>query len=63
LVCSTARAKEGSKNRITDPAEALSELEQTLVRAISRQCIADVPLGAFLSGGLDSSTVVALMQA
>jgi asparagine synthase (glutamine-hydrolysing) len=55
--------KEGPKSRITEPAAALSELERRLGRAISRQCIADVPLGAFLSGGVDSSTVVALMQA
>jgi asparagine synthase (glutamine-hydrolysing) len=54
--------KEGSKSRITEPAAALTELERTLGRAISRQCVADVPLGAFLSGGVDSSTVVALMQ-
>lgn len=55
--------KEGSRSRITESAVALIELEQRLGRAISRQCIADVPLGAFLSGGVDSSTVVALMQA
>jgi asparagine synthase (glutamine-hydrolysing) len=55
--------KEGSMSGITESAVALSELEQRLGRAISRQCIADVPLGAFLSGGVDSSTVVALMQA
>lgn len=43
--------------------EALAELEWRLKRAVSGQMIADVPLGAFLSGGVDSSLVVALMQA
>ncbi len=42
--------------------EQLSSLETTLKQAVSQQMVADVPLGAFLSGGVDSSLVVALMQ-
>jgi asparagine synthase (glutamine-hydrolysing) len=56
-------AKGGLKNPFAgSEADALSALDQTLGSAVEDQMLADVPLGALLSGGVDSSLICSLMQ-
>jgi asparagine synthase (glutamine-hydrolysing) len=53
----------GVQHPLVDEHEALETLDGRLRDAVRLQSLADVPLGAFLSGGVDSSAIVALMQA
>ena len=58
-----AEIEAGAKNQIEDEGDAVAAIGEVLGKAVQRQMISDVPLGAFLSGGVDSSAIVALMQA
>jgi len=49
------------KKVILDEIEIVTEVRRLLAQAVNRQMVSDVPIGAFLSGGLDSSTIVAIM--
>ncbi len=57
-----AVVKKGTANLIVDEQEALQEFDDLLSTVVGDQLVADVPVGAFLSGGIDSSLIVAFMQ-
>lgn len=59
----TQVAEAGAAQRLDDTPDLVDRLDGLLRDAVLRRMEADVPLGAFLSGGIDSSTIVALMQA
>jgi len=50
-----------AKRRVVDPQELHEQIRASLRTAVRRRLVADVPVGAFLSGGIDSSAVVAAM--
>ncbi|WP_341659354.1 asparagine synthase (glutamine-hydrolyzing) [Vibrio sp.] len=59
----SSEIKKSKGNIISSEDEAVELLEQELLHSVKLRMAADVPLGAFLSGGIDSSLVVSLMQA
>ena len=55
-------AKSAQENQYSNETNALQDLENTLLNSIKQQTLSDVPLGVFLSGGVDSSLITALLQ-
>lgn len=53
---------QGDKNQFADEEQALKEMDELLQDATARRLIADVPVGTFLSGGIDSALVTAMTQ-
>ena len=58
----SATAEAGAREPLTDETAAIERLEARISEAVRLQSLADVPVGAFLSGGVDSSAIVALLQ-
>lgn len=54
--------KESKKNRFSDIDSAITELDIKLNEVVEEQMISDVPIGSFLSGGIDSSLITSIMQ-
>lgn len=54
--------EQGDKNQFADEEQALKEMDELLQDATARRLIADVPVGTFLSGGIDSALITAMTQ-